>query len=163
MLSASLKITWCQIIKPKVMNCEKYHTELIEYLEGTLGDKKEQEVAAHLRECESCREFADFMKSALGIIMEEKRVEPDPFLYARIKSKIEPVVKQGVYSRLRHSFHWVPAVAASLVLAAGIFGGLGLGKAITGAGTETDPVFTELQYLMNDMDQEPIEQFLLGL
>ena len=145
------------------MKCENYHTDLIEYLEGILGDKEEKEIAAHLRECESCREFADFMKSALGIIIEEKRVEPDPFLYARIKSRLEPYVKQGVYSRLRQSFQWVPAVAASLVLTAGIFGGLGLGKAITGAGTETDPVVTELQYLMNDMDQEPIEQFLLGL
>ncbi len=131
------------------------------YLEGGLGEREQKEVALHLEECSDCHNFAKHLKASLDIIQVEKNIEPDPFLYTRVMAKLESEPKV-ISNRLFPSFRWIPAVAAGLVLLIGVFGGIGLGEMMIGQDVQHYDAIGELQSLVNDMSQEPLEQFLMG-
>ncbi len=143
------------------MECKKCHSKLMIYLEGGLEEQEQKDIARHLEACSDCHNFAEHLKTTLDIIQVEKQIKPDPFLYTRVMAKLE-FGSKVLPTRLFPSFRWIQAVAAGLVLLLGVFGGIGLGKSLIVGENQHYKAISELQSLVNDMDQEPLEQFLMG-
>jgi anti-sigma factor RsiW len=143
-------------IKSNKMKHEQIHKDLIFYLDNELSDKKRKAVEEHLAECADCQSFLAFLKEEMHIIEKEKNPEASPYFFTRLSARLDerPEFKsQGLWVRLAQ-----PAFF-SILLIAGIYGGLRLGSnASTGI---INPNMTGTVQLMNDFAAEPIESFLL--
>jgi len=143
------------------MNCNVYRDNLIPFLKGELPAGEAARIREHLIGCSECRSFASFLSTTLDVIQAEKNVEPDPFMYTRIQGVLQdtttPALSRSTQARL------IPALAFSLFILAGIFGGFGLGRLILPAGGHGSPGQEEIVQMMDDLRQEPMEAFLLEL
>jgi ferric-dicitrate binding protein FerR (iron transport regulator) len=122
------------------MKCQRYTTAVEKYIDGTIGDDLLAELESHAETCESCREelgrcalMQDVIKEALSSCTSAEKAGQT--LAARIPAESartaglsggEPVF----------SFGRQAAVAASIVLAIGLFLGFALGRAGTGRRIE---------------------------
>ena len=148
-------------IKANTMNCKNCRTGLIGYFRGTLAQGEEIRIREHLSECAECRSFADYLQTTLSIISQEKRIMPDPFLATRIEgilTKNEIKVEQAAYQ-----VRLIPALVFSFFILAGIAGGIGLGNLLSPQAVGQLPSDQEFSLLMDDIRQEPIEAFIMGL
>ena len=123
------------------MNCEKYKSIVEEYLDGTIRAEKLAELENHTRMCESCRDqfkssvlMQDVIKDALSSRTPAEKAGTS--VVARLSAEppraVNPVGDGAVFSFGRQA-----AVAASIVMAIGLFLGFVLGRA--GTGTPADP------------------------
>jgi len=138
------------------MNHKSIHKDLIFYLDNELSVEKRTAVEKHLEECADCRSFLVFLQEGMQIIEKEKNQEVTPFFYTRLTARLDEKSERQVQSQ------WVrlaqPAFF-SLVLLAGIYGGLKLGgNAPSPKGNQQ--VHSNVQ-IINDFAAEPIESFLL--
>ncbi len=144
------------------MKCKTLHKKLIFFIEGDLSTKEMKQFELHLSECPDCLAFALEMKNTLGIIEIEKSIEINPYIYTRIKAKLEnqemervSVVNRPVLVRILQS------LAFSVILLLGIYGGIKLGQPHqTELGNNTISEQQMIPYL-NEMATEPIEAFLM--
>ena len=108
-----------------MMNCEKYKSVVEEYLDGTISAEKLAEFENHMQTCESCRDefnrcvlMQDVIKDALSSRTPAERAGTS--VVARISAEPSrapmPVGNGAVLSFGRQA-----AVAASIVLAIGLF------------------------------------------
>lgn len=143
------------------MKCKKCRTHLIAFTRGQLTGEEASQIRVHLESCEECRLFADYQSSIFSIIQTEKEIQPDPFLATRIHGLLEQPVawKESRVVRPR----LIPALAFSVFILAGILGGIGLGKLIIPGTPKDQMVRNELRILVDDLQQEPLESFILGL
>lgn len=143
------------------MKCKKCRTHLIAFTRGQLTGQEASQIRAHLESCEECRLFADFQNSIYSVIQKEKVIHPDPFLATRIEGLLEQPVIRNENQATRPRF--IPALVFSVFILAGIISGIGLGKLIL-PDTQQDRMFrNELRILVDDLQQEPLESFILGL
>lgn len=144
-------------IKSNKMKHESIHKDLIFYLDNELSDEKRTIVEKHLEDCADCRSFLAFLQNEMQIIEKEKNPEVSPFFFTRLSAKLDerPQFKpQGLWVRIAQ-----PAFF-SMMLIAGIYGGLHLGSNAS-SGMIT-PESTSTIQLMNDFEAETIESFLLN-
>ena len=132
------------------------HNDLIFYLDNELSVEKKIAVEKHLEECADCRGFLAFLKEGIQIIDSEKNPEVSPFFYTRLSARLDEKSERQTQSQ------WVrlaqPAFF-SLVLLAGIYGGLKLGS-----NASSPKVYQQANssgQMLNDFADEPIESFLL--
>lgn len=143
-------------IKSNKMKTKCIHKDLIFYLDNELSEEKRTAVEKHLEECADCRCFLAFIKEEMQIIEKEKNREASPFFYTRLSARLDErpeLMPQGLWVRLAQ-----PAFF-SLMLIAGIYGGLRLGSNASSGIINQHP--TSTIQLMNDFEAEPIESFLL--
>jgi anti-sigma factor RsiW len=135
-------------------NC--IHNDLIFYLDNELSVEKRTAVEKHLEECADCRSFLAFLHDGMQIIKKEKNPEVTPFFYTRLSARLDEKSERQTQSQ------WVrlaqPAFF-SLVLLAGIYGGLKLGSNVT--SSKINQQATSSVQMLNDFAAEPIESFLL--
>jgi len=125
------------------MNCQKYKNAIEKYVDGTIGDDLLAELETHAETCESCREelgrcvlMQDVIKEALS--SRTTAEQAGQTLAARLPG--EPTRTAGLSAgKPVFSFGRQAAVAASIVLAIGLFLGFTLGRAGTGKRTEPPP------------------------
>jgi len=144
-------------IKSNKMKHEQIHKDLIFYLDNELSDEKRKAVEEHLAECADCRSFLAFLKEEMHMIEKEKNPEASPYFFTRLSARLDerPEFKsQGLWVRLAQ-----PAFF-SILLIAGIYGGLRLGSNAS-SGIINQESTSTIQ-LMNDFEAEPIESFLLN-
>ncbi|MFA6128189.1 MAG: hypothetical protein WC699_12880 [Bacteroidales bacterium] len=143
------------------MNCKKCRTDLIGFIQGTLPKGVDVQIREHLNGCMECRSFADYLRSTLSVIQIEKEIEADPFLATRI----EGILSNSEAGLRRVSFlpKLIPALTFSIFIVAGIAGGIGLGRVLTPAPNNQQIAAQQMSSLVNDLQQEPIESFLMGL
>jgi len=108
-----------------------------------------------------CRSFADYLSTTLNIIQTEKKIAADPFLATRI----EGILSNPVAAPRRLSFlpKLIPALTFSIFILAGIAGGIGLGRILTPVPNNQNIAARQISSLVDDLQQEPIESFLMGL
>lgn len=143
-------------IKSNKMKHESIHKDLIFYLDNELSIEKRTAVEKHLEECTDCRSFLVFLKDEMQVIEKEKNPVASPFFYTRLSARLDerPQFKpQGLWVRFAQ-----PAFF-SVMLIAGIYGGLRLGSNASSGIVNPEP--TNTIQLMNDFAAEPIESFLL--
>jgi len=140
------------------MKHERCKQNLIPFLEGSLQEPELQEMEQHLGECASCRGFADYLKITFTTIESSRVTQPDPFFYTRVKAKMDKqedsyTAKPG-FSRILQ-----PAVL-TLLLVAATFTGIKIGSSDWSLKTN-GYVMENLEPLMNELDSEPLETFLM--
>lgn len=143
------------------MKCKTIHKKLIFFLEGSLSGEEAEQVGCHLSTCSDCFSFAEELKSTLGIIDKEKSAETNPFFYTRLKARMEnkeaePNVKRSpVLQRI------LQPVALSALLILGIYSGIKIGQApgVNDSGNSLSE--QEIIPFLNEMEDEPIEVFLM--
>jgi predicted anti-sigma-YlaC factor YlaD len=143
-------------IKSNKMNHRSIHNDLIFYLDNELSVEKRIAVEKHLDECADCRGFLVFLQEGMQIIGKEKNPEVSPFFYTRLSVRLEEKLvfqTQSQWARLA-----LPAFF-SLVLLAGIYGGLKLGS--NASSPRVNQPATNSVQMLNDFADEPIESFLL--
>jgi len=143
-------------IKSNKMKNKCIHNDLIFYLDNELSVEKRTDVEKHLEECADCRGFLAFLKEGIQIIDVEKNPEVSPFFYTRLSARLDEKSERQTQSQ------WVrlaqPAFF-SLVLLAGIYGGLKFGS--NASSSEVNQQGTTTVQMLNDFAAEPIESFLL--
>ena len=140
------------------MNCKNCHNDLIFYIEGTLPEERIKSVETHLHSCEECASFAAYLTSTLKVIGTEKELNPSPFLYTRIKARLEPKQMEKAKSSWQKVLQ--PAFFV-MILLLGIYSGIRLGQAFS-PGIPQDYITFDIAPLMNEMSSEPIELFLMN-
>ncbi len=144
------------------MKCKTLHKNLIFFLEGELPAKEMEAIKSHLSDCEVCAAFAEEMKKTLKIINEEKSPEVNPFFYTRLKVRLESQVEPKKISI------WQPVLIKavqptffSLLLLAGIYGGFKIASPVRVNMASTEITNNEIIPYLNEMQSEPIEDFLM--
>lgn len=143
-------------IKSNKMKTKCIHKDLIFYLDNELSVEKRTSVEKHLEECADCRSFLAFLQEGMQIIEKEKNQEVSPFFYTRLSARLEEKTNRQAQSQ------WVRLVQPaffSLILLAGIYGGLKLGS--NASSPEVNQQATSSVQMLNDFAAEPIESFLL--
>jgi anti-sigma factor RsiW len=144
------------------MKCKTVHTNLIFFLEKELPASEMKQVQEHLDTCPDCALFAEEMKKTLSILETEKATENNPFLYTRIKAKLENQ-EEGKSIQVSRPIlvRVLQPVAFSIILLLGIYGGIKIGN--TGSTVQETAVLADQEMIpfWNGMDSEPIESFLL--
>ncbi|WP_346855659.1 zf-HC2 domain-containing protein [uncultured Draconibacterium sp.] len=144
------------------MKCKTVHNNLIFFLEKELPVLEMKQVQEHLDTCPDCALFAEEMKKTLSILETEKATENNPFLYTRIKAKLE---NQEEAERIQVArpilIRVLQPVAFSVLLLLGIYGGIKMGN--VGSPVQETSVLSDDEMIpfWNGMDSEPIESFLL--
>jgi hypothetical protein len=133
------------------------HNDLIFYIDNELPVEKRTAVEKQLEECADCRSFLAFLKDGMQVIEKEKNPEVSPFFYTRLSGRLEEKAEYHVQNQ------WIrlaqPAFF-SLLLVAGIYGGLKLGS--DASSPKSNQHATTGIQMLNDFDAEPVESFLLG-
>lgn len=143
-------------IKSNKMKHESIHKDLIFYIDNELSVEKRTVIENHLEDCADCRSFLVFLKEEMQVIEKEKNPEASPYFYTRLSARLDvqpPFKLPGLWVRIAQ-----PAFF-SMMLIAGIYGGLRLGSNASSERINQEP--TNTIQLMNDFEAEPIESFLL--
>lgn len=139
------------------MNCKKCHSNLIVYLEGGLRESERPVMEAHLKECTKCTGYAIYLKNTLQVIEIEKNIDPAPYMFTRIKSRMTtptiPVSGKIWQGKLQPAFF-------TLLLLIAIYSGIRIGSQFSDAVNE-DFIAETLAPAINEMKAEPLELFLM--
>ena len=113
------------------MTCKQVRNKLIFYIEKSLPPEEQKAVEEHLQQCAKCAQDYEKLAKALLFIETEKQTSPNPYLWTRIKAKIDApkAGKQPVFSRI------LQPVILTLLVAIGIFLGIKLGNLYTQSNT----------------------------
>ena len=143
-------------IKSNKMKTKCIHNDLIFYLDNELSVEKRTAVEKHLEECADCQGFLAFLQEGMQIIEKEKNPEASPFFYTRLSARLE---EKQVYQTQSQWTRLAQPAFFSLLLLAGIYGGLKLGS------NASSPLVNQQTssgvQMLNDFAAEPIESFLL--
>jgi len=139
------------------MNCNEIHKQLIFYIEGNLNQDLSFQIEEHLRECDSCNNFAESMRESLSVIDFERQTQMDPDFYGRVINRMESARSFTIspYRRI------VQFTAAAAVIIFGIFSGFNIANYTTAYHNYYEVELSDEYYYMNDTYQEPIENFFL--
>lgn len=144
------------------MKCKTVHKNLIFFLEKELPVSEMSEVQQHLDTCSECALFASEMKKTLGILETEKVADVNPYFYTRVKAKLENQESKvnAVFGR-PVLLRVLQPVAFSILLILGVYGGIKIGD--TGSTQKATNRIAEQEMIpfWNELDAEPIENFLL--
>lgn len=88
------------------------------YVDGALPAEAATEVAAHLAECRTCRRLLSDLQAVRELLARARTPEPPPELLAGILRSTDQTASAG-----RPRWHWLPALAAALLLVAGLRSG----------------------------------------
>ncbi len=143
-------------IKSNKMKNKCIHKDLIFYLDNELSVEKKIAVEKHMEECADCRSFLAFLQESVQIIEKEKNPEVSPFFYTRLSARLD---EKQVYQAQSQWSRLAQPAFFSLVLLAGIYGGLKLGS--NASSPEVNQQATRSVQMFNDFADEPIESFLL--
>ncbi len=110
------------------MNCKEVKNNLIFYHYGELDKEQAQAIREHLAVCKTCaRDYAK-LSTVLNYAQAEAQTEPNPFIWTRIKAKLD---KSAEYQPVPG---WAKALQPVLLVAlvvVGLFLGIQLGKMYT--------------------------------
>jgi hypothetical protein len=142
------------------MNCSTIHKNLIFFLEEELPANEKELVKIHLSDCEECALFAEDLKRTLEILEADKLPGVNPFFYTRLTAKLDRI------NNKKESF-WKPVLVKaqpaffSLLLLAGIYTGFAIGKTSSLQVAVSTMQSQENIPLLNEMENETIENFLM--
>jgi len=139
------------------MNCKECRNKLLNYLDGQISEENSLRISQHLKICPSCEEYAGYLRQHLDLIEAEKKMEPKPFLYTRVKSRMASTGAQ--LPKKIWSATLQPALFSILLMIA-IFSGIKVGQYFS-KPVEFDFISESLTPLVNEMETEPFEIFLI--
>jgi hypothetical protein len=151
---AQVFFSCCVKVKKLIMDCSRIEKQLMFYAEGSLPKNEMDRIGAHLAICQDCQSKYAYIFQFTSLIDGLKNAKPKPFLYTRIKGKME----QSIGAEKRRAL--VPLVLSSALLVGLLFGTL-VGKVTTVEINQPVEAFV-LNDLFNDVRLESIEYRILN-
>ena len=154
--------TSVKLTKQTKMNCKTVFEKLISYSNGELNDPENEMLKTHLENCRSCNNLYTELETTLNLIEKKKTLEPNPFLYTRIKQRLDAIehgtdrpVFIPIYKKV------FQPVLLSFLLVSGMFLGIKLGNiCVTNHHVKISESQTT-EFYFNDFQQEKLEVLLL--
>ncbi len=143
------------------MKCKTVHKKLFLYIDNETTDSENVKINNHLQSCENCKQLYYDLKTTLNIINEQETLKPNPFLYTRIKQKLDVIEdkrKQNIFVPVYKKI--LQPVLLSFLLIVGFFFGIKIGNTYETKKYEDISLKTELYF--DDFQQEEIEILLLN-
>lgn len=145
------------------MKCKIVHKKLIFYSTGELNNSEKEGISTHLKNCENCHNLYNELESTLNLVEKKKTLEPNPFLYTRIKQKLDNLENEKSQTVFNPVYKKVlQPVFLSFILAIGLFSGVKLGNTFVMDQEEKLSVSRTTEFYFNDFEQEKLETFLLN-
>ncbi len=144
------------------MKCKDVHKNLIFYIDRELSSAKNKEIEEHLSGCEKCSKLYNEIKSTMSVVENEKNIETNPFLYTRIKQKLDDIDKnttKPIFAIQKRRL--LQPALVTFIIAIGVFIGVSIGNSFPVKNNNIADNQSE-QYYINDLQQEPVEYFLLN-
>lgn len=137
------------------MKCSDVEKQLIFYAENSLDTTSGANITEHLEVCPDCQKKLAAIQAGLKFIDEEKKIEVNNFIYAKIKLKTEKNQKNNV-RQLKKYF-------TPLMVAAALTFGVIIGNLVSQTAIEHNENISFAEgYFLNDFEQESIEFFLIS-
>lgn len=144
------------------MNCNKIDKYLNSYIDGKLSSEMANEIKTHLQNCERCHNLHSELQSTLMLVNKRKTAEPNPFIYTRIKTRLEELSntkeQRESITILKKIFQ---PIVLTIILITAIFSGVKLGSAYEQANNSKVAGVKTTEYYLNDMCQERLEMIIL--
>ncbi|MHC1705209.1 MAG: zf-HC2 domain-containing protein [Tenuifilaceae bacterium] len=106
------------------MNCKNYNKHFYQYLDGELPKGMAMQIEEHIKSCRNCENALGMLKNVNKLIEEEKNeFKPDPFMSARIISKLTKTETHIIEPNYSLRYLTITSLAA-----AGIFIGILIGS-----------------------------------
>jgi predicted anti-sigma-YlaC factor YlaD len=144
------------------MKCKEVRKRLGDYASGDLKPEVYEMVSEHLKLCIKCSALLEELNSTMRLINKRERLEPNPFLYTRIKEKLHDSQENEIRVKIPVFRRVLQPVMLSLLLAGAIFTGIKLGDTIVSEQEQTNTYAEETEYYLNDMEHESLEVYLLS-
>ncbi|MBE9469582.1 MAG: zf-HC2 domain-containing protein [Bacteroidetes bacterium] len=144
------------------MKCKSIHKKLIFFIDGELSSNKNQKIEEHLSTCQECSKLYQELKSSLNVIEKEKNPKTNPYLYTRIKQRLDDINESSskpIFA-IQQIKLFQPALV-SFIIGLGIFIGISIGNFYPLENNNIAESQSE-QYYINDLQQEHVEYFLLN-
>ncbi len=141
-----------------VMKHKEIEKNLIFFLEESLPDQEMKTVQLHLDSCDNCRLLSDELRADMDILASTAVKEINPYFYTRLKVEMEKPLEA---SRFRYRNLLQPALFSLLLLIS-----IGVGVKMGGTMVNSDQVEKKnvsVFFELDEMNNEPIEQFLLTI
>lgn len=140
------------------MDCKKFQTKIIFLHEKELTENEINEMREHMNGCQDCAMAYSVLSEALLILEHEKQIQPKPFLFSRIKTRLD---SDTVLERPATTFiaRLQPAMFIILLILS-VYTGTTLGHNFSkqiGIQSYTE----EIALYINEMQTEPLENFLI--
>jgi anti-sigma factor RsiW len=104
------------------MNCERFESQLIAYLDGRASVGERREVEQHLAACAACRARVEGFRGVWEVLDETPAPEPTAWFDARLRQRIAAEPPPGLWMRLAA---WLPqprlALASLMLIVVGIW------------------------------------------
>jgi len=145
------------------MNCKTVSEKFISYSNGELSSLENEIVKTHLENCGSCYALFVELETTLNLIEKRKSLDPNPFLYTRIKQNLDAIERRAdrpmfvpVYKKI------LQKVLLSFLLVAGVFFGIKLGNICMSNQVVIFSKSQTTEFYFNDFQQEKLEVLLLS-
>ncbi|MCF6240545.1 MAG: hypothetical protein L3J74_04270 [Bacteroidales bacterium] len=141
--------------------CNISNKKLIALLNDELPTHKKKILENHIQNCSACQILYSELKQTYYIIEENRVLTPNPFLYTRIKQKLNEELKTQYQKNLKPAL-W-QGIKPVLFLALLIFilwGNIELVNLYTNSNS-TIISNNSTEFFLNDLEQEVIEKYLL--
>lgn len=145
------------------MNCKTVSKNLISYSNGELSNSENEIIKTHLKNCESCYNIYTEFEATLNLIEKKKTITPNPFIYTRIKQRLNNIENGVGQSGFRPVYRKVlQPVLLSFLLVSGVFIGIQLGNTYEIPRQEKLANQQTTEFYFNDLQQEKLEVLLLN-
>ncbi len=143
------------------MNCNKTDKYLNSYIDGELSFEIANEIKIHLQNCERCHNLHSELQSTLILINRRKTAEPNPFIFTKIKTRLEELSNTKEQREITILKKVIQPIVLSIILITAIFSGVKLGSAYEQANNSKVAGVKTTEYYLNDMCQERLEMIIL--
>jgi len=145
------------------MECKKVHEKLIFYSYDELNSFENEGIKTHLQNCENCYNLYTELEATINLIKKKKNLEPNPFLYTRIKQKLEVIENEKNQPVFSPAFIKVlQPVFLLFLLAISLISGIELGNTFEIKQQEEISMSQTTEFYFNDFHQEKLEVLLLN-
>jgi predicted anti-sigma-YlaC factor YlaD len=149
----------CHNNKRNNMNCKTVQNKMTAYRAEVLEKEVMSEITGHIEGCAACQKIYAELNETLNLIDKRKRLDENPYLYTRIKQRLESekILKpKSAFKRILQ-----PAFLSLLILFS-VYFGIQLGLSYQIDSVENELTETSTSYYFNDMEHENIEVLLLN-
>ncbi len=140
--------------------CETIQNDFIAFIENRLNDGTKVQIRNHIAKCSSCAGFMAELQLSFQIIDEQKYIDMSDSFFENIEKRIGKDQQRNDKPKISHYF--LQSFSYAAVVAIGLFAGSLIIDLLTKNDMPAKNPITSDELYWNDLDQEPIESFLMS-
>lgn len=145
------------------MNCNEIENKLIKYVNEEISYSDKKKIEEHLHSCKGCFKIYSELQTTLSLTDKRRGLKPNPFLYTRVKHKLEGmegVRKKSITVQIFNKI--AQPVMVSFLLFIAIFSGIKIGDSYKTNGSSRIVISKTTEFYLDDIQQERLEATLLN-